>query len=152
MKRERMDVVDSRVEKGKFAVIKKGSTDYKKEEMKGYIVQSIVNNEKHGNKSLRLATIELKPGAEVPEHNSACEEIYYVLEGKGTIGVDGVDYEVEAGDVVYRAENVWHGPHRNTGDKPLKLLFVVSFPMRPSDSSDVWFRGEDKPWEPKIVE
>lgn len=140
----------SKVEKGKYAVIKKG--DCMKEQMKGYVARSLVHNEAHGIKSLRVGMLEIGPGEIVPKHNSAAEEIYYVLEGEGTIGVEGVNYGVSAGDIVYRAENIWHGPHVNTGGTTFRLLFVVSQPIRPATSGDVWFRGEKEIWKPKKLE
>ena len=141
---------ESKVEKGRFAVIKK--SDWMREQMKGYEVSSLCYNERDGIKAMRMGLVEIAPGQQVPEHNSAAEEIYYVLEGKGTIGVEGIDYEVSEGDIVYRAEDLWHGPHINTGTTPFKLLFVVSQSMKPATSADVWFKGEKDLWKPKRLD
>ena len=67
-----------------------------------------------------------------------------MLEGKGTIGVDGIDYKVKQGDIVYVSENVWHGPHVNTGNKPFRLLYVVSQTMAPSELDDACFKTEEE--------
>jgi len=133
---------ESKVVPGRYAVIKAG--DRVIEQIKGgRITNNLVYNDKHGIKSMRMGMAEIAPGEMIPEHNSSAEEIYYVLEGKGTIGVEGTNYEVGAGDIVYRAENIWHGPHINTGKNPLKLLYIVSQPMRPATAAEMWLR-EDK--------
>ena len=136
---------ESKVVLGRYAVIKAG--DRMREQTKGYITNSLVYKDKHGIKSMRMGMVEIAPGQIVPEHNSAAEEIYYVLEGKGTIGVEGTNYELGVGDIVYKAENIWHGPHINTGNTTFKLLFIVSHPMRPATSADVWFRGDKEAWK-----
>lgn len=133
-------LTETKIDKGHFAVIKNG--DCKIEKTKPYIAKSLVYHEAHGIISMRMGMVELQPNEKVPEHCSYAEEIYYVLEGEGTIGIEGTNYEVEKGDIVYKKANVWHGPHVNKGDKPLKLLFVVSQPMKPSGAEDVQFKAD----------
>ncbi len=138
---------ESKVVSGRYAVIKAG--DRMIEQIKGgRITNNLVYNDKHGIKSMRMGMAEIAPGEMVPEHNSAAEEIYYVLEGKGTIGVEGTNYEVGAGDIVYRAENIWHGPHINTGNTTFKLLYIESQPMRPATSAEMWLRGDKEACKP----
>ena len=133
---------ESKVVPGRYAIIKTG--DRMIEQIKGgRITNNLVYNDKHGIKSMRMGIAEIAPREMVPEHNSAAEEIYYVLEGQGTIGVEGTNYEVGAGDIVYRAENIWHGPHINTGNTTFKLLYIESQPMRPATATEMWLR-EDK--------
>lgn len=50
-----------------------------------------------------LGKLVLEPGAAVPEHADATEEYIHVLEGSGTITIDGVTHAVGAGSTVYMA-------------------------------------------------
>lgn len=74
-------------------------------------------------KTLIMGIVEIAPGAHSPLHKHNCEEVYYVLQGRGVLESDGVRYEVAQGYAVYNPPDV---PHRtfNTGDVPLRLLVV----------------------------
>jgi len=48
-----------------------------------------------------LARLEMEPGAAVPEHQDADEEYIHVLEGHGTIWIDGVESEVTPGATIF---------------------------------------------------
>lgn len=43
----------------------------------------------------------IEPGAGVPEHQDVDEEYIHVLEGHGTIWIDGVESEVTAGSTIF---------------------------------------------------
>jgi len=107
------------------------------EEMPGWITRSLIYNDNSGIKTMRLGMIILEPNTTVGAHRHNCEELLYILSGRGIITVDGKEYEVEKGDSVYIKENLLHGPQKNTGDKELKYLYVVSLPLRPATSEDV---------------
>lgn len=47
-----------------------------------------------------LARLELAAGASVPEHRDATEEYIHVLQGSGTMHIDGEAYEVGPGSTV----------------------------------------------------
>lgn len=73
-----------------------------------------------------LARLEMPAGGSVPLHRDATEEYIHVLEGGGTITVDGVDHEVGPGDTVYMAANAevtFQG-----ADAPLVALQVFAGP------------------------
>jgi len=53
-----------------------------------------------GDKAV-MGVLRLKPGAEIPEHEDESEEYLYVLQGTGTITVDGTDYDVEPNTGIY---------------------------------------------------
>lgn len=54
------------------------------------------------------------------------EEIYYILEGKGIVDDNGIEKEVEAGDLIYTKDMEGHAL-KNIGDTPLKFLaFIVA--------------------------
>lgn len=48
-----------------------------------------------------LGRLEMDPGAKVPQHRDATEEYVHVLEGSGTMMIDGKTYEVTAGSTIY---------------------------------------------------
>lgn len=58
-------------------------------------------------------------------------EFYYVLEGGGTITLDGEQREISAGDLVVIKPNVWH-----TSDGKMDVL-ILGVPA--GEQTDVWF-------------
>ena len=73
-----------------------------------------------------LARLEMPAGGKVPLHRDATEEYIHVLEGGGTITVDGAAHEIAAGDTVYmpaNAEVTFQG-----GDTPLVAIQVFAGP------------------------
>jgi len=103
---------------------------------------------------MRLGMCWLEPGQEVGRHGHNCDEILYVLEGKGTFVVGGEKYEAGPGDLVYVPPDAIHGGHKNTGDKFWRYLFIVGQVLQPLDSCDVCLpSGENvKPQLVKEVE
>ena len=90
-------------------------------------------------RSLCMGIVEVDPGHHTPLHKHNCEEVYYILSGRGYVEVDGIKYEVKAGDAVYIKENL---PHRifNTGEEILRyvdvagIMFVSLLPEWPTQS------------------
>ena len=74
-------------------------------------------------KSLVMGIVEIEPDSHSPKHHHNCEEVYYILEGKGEIESNGVRYPFETGDAVLNRENVQHRVF-NTGDEKLRMLVV----------------------------
>ncbi len=52
-----------------------------------------------------VARLEMEPGASVPEHQDADEEYIHVLEGHGTMWIDGVEHAVTAGATIFMPAN-----------------------------------------------
>jgi len=66
----------------------------------------------------------LPPGTSIGRHRHGDnEELYLVLEGSGTMHLDGRDFRVEAGVVVVNRRGGTHGL-RNDGNEPLRLFVV----------------------------
>jgi quercetin dioxygenase-like cupin family protein len=63
-----------------------------------------------------VGRLELDPDAIVPEHRDPTEEYLVVLEGSGTIFIDGVEHTVGAGATVFMPANALvtfqNGPER----------------------------------------
>ena len=58
----------------------------------------------HGTNAF-LGHLRMDPGASVPEHRDASEEYIYVLQGTGTITIDGKDYSLSPGTTVFMPSN-----------------------------------------------
>ena len=90
-------------------------------------------------KSLVMGIVEIEQGAHSPTHRHNCEEVYYVMQGKGEIESGGVRHKFEAGDAVLNRENVSHRVF-NTGDETIRLIvvggimFVGLLPEWPTES------------------
>lgn len=66
----------------------------------------------------------LPPGTSIGVHrHGANEEIYLVLDGEGTMTLDGETFRVGKGDVVLNRSGGEHGL-RNDGTAPLRLFVV----------------------------
>ena len=66
----------------------------------------------------------LEPGASIGEHgHDGTEEIYFVLEGKGTMILDGQEYPIEAGDLALVESGHSHGIV-NSSDSPMRVVVV----------------------------
>ncbi len=72
--------------------------------------------------------------------HSNCEEVYYVLDGHGSIESEGERFDLEAGDAVYNRENSRHRVFNTDQAKTLRLLvvggimFVGLLPQWPTES------------------
>ena len=69
---------------------------------------------------------ELEPGGWLGLHRHGPAEIYYVLEGHGTVTLDGRERDVAAGMAVFIPGDAEHGI-RNAGKTPLRFLYA--FPV-----------------------
>lgn len=58
-------------------------------------------------------------------HRHAQAEIYHILEGRGTVTVEGIDYDVEKGSTLYIPGNAEHGTV-NRHNEELKWFYVFA--------------------------
>ncbi len=79
---------------------------------------------------MTLGLLEIPPGARLLRHHHALPESYYILEGTGTLEIDGQISSVSPGATIYIAPNASHRLV-NSGPVTLRLLF-----MFPADSFD----------------
>ncbi len=76
----------------------------------------------------------LAPGCEgSPDGHPSSDEIYYVVEGTGSLRLDDDQYEVEQGQAIFVPAGVRH-TSRNTGDRPLCYFFA--YVPRPPEMTD----------------
>jgi mannose-6-phosphate isomerase-like protein (cupin superfamily) len=70
-----------------------------------------------------IGQVTLEPqGGQVPWHNQAQEEVYFVLEGVGEMCLGSERQVVESGQAVYIPSGVFH-QMTNIGDTPLRMLY-----------------------------
>lgn len=73
----------------------------------------------------------LPPGTSIGKHrHGANEELYVILEGEGTLHLEGREHRVRSGHVVVNPPGGTHGL-RNHGTGPLRIL-VVEIPLDPA--------------------
>ena len=76
-------------------------------------------------KTLIMGIVEVPPGQHSPLHRHNCEEVYYVLAGRGEVESDGERHPFEAGDAVYHRENSAHRVFNTGAADPVRLLVVA---------------------------
>ena len=82
-----------------------------------------------GIKNLTLNYAEFQPGQEFTQHvHKYSEDVIVVLKGRGNIKVEGKDYPIEEGDVIYIPPGEKHGTI--AGDEPM-IAFSCQAPPDP---------------------
>ncbi|UCB52660.1 MAG: cupin domain-containing protein [Candidatus Zixiibacteriota bacterium] len=79
-----------------------------------------------------LAHAKVKPGQSSLPHRLKTSEVYYILEGEGTMHVDDEFAAVHSGQAIYVPPNSTQHI-RNTGDSDLKFLCIVDPAWQPGD-------------------
>ena len=83
-----------------------------------------------GAEALRLLVQEYPPGGYTSGHpiHTDFEQTYYVLSGRMTVLLDGVEHQVPAGSFVFIPRGTKH-EHRNDSDEPMVFL-TINVPVR----------------------
>ena len=74
---------------------------------------------------LTAGVTDLEPGGWLGHHRHQPAEVYFVLDGVGTLTIDGEEHAVTAGAAAYIPGDSEHGI-RNTGDRPLRFFYVFA--------------------------
>ncbi len=91
-------------------------------------IQVLISSQEGPNFALRK--FSMQPGGGMPLHTNTVEHEQYVLRGRARIGIDGQDYDVQAGDVVFIPAGAPHY-YQNIGDEPFEFLCIV--PNKPDE-------------------
>lgn len=75
--------------------------------------------------SLTAGIGEMEPGDRLARHRHDPAEVYYVLEGEGTLLVEGEEHVLRAGSAVFIPGNSEHALH-NTGDETLRVFYTLA--------------------------
>ncbi len=86
--------------------------------------RGVLIDEDDGAPTFTIRRFVLEAGAEVPKHTNEVEHEQYVLQGAYTVGIEGEEYEVEAGDSLLIPAGTVHW-YRNQGDEPGAFLCAV---------------------------
>ncbi|MHC4538351.1 MAG: cupin domain-containing protein [Planctomycetota bacterium] len=105
----------------------------------------IVTKEDMGAEGFIVGCHTMDPGGGANEHIHENEaEAMFFYEGTGIALVDGREYEIEPESVMLAPPRVKHSI-RNTGEGPLKFVFVYCPPLAEHISRDEYFkRAKDK--------
>lgn len=100
----------------------------------GSTIRSLLDlsNAPVARQSLAEATIA-PGGSTVRHHHKASEEIYYLVEGSGTMEIDGEVRQVGVGDAVLIPPGAWHRITASE-DGPLRLLCACAPPWSAEDT------------------
>jgi mannose-6-phosphate isomerase-like protein (cupin superfamily) len=69
--------------------------------------------------------VVVPPGSSIGIHSHAFdnEEVYVILKGTGVMTIEGVDHEVQRGDIIVNKPGGTHGL-RNSGDEEIELIVI----------------------------
>lgn len=79
--------------------------------------------------------VTIFPGGKVPKHEHPNEEVYFVIEGAGTIEIDGHIEPIKAGEAVYVPPNHSH-ELANPKDNTQNMVFMFTY--SPATVVDHW--------------
>jgi quercetin dioxygenase-like cupin family protein len=80
-----------------------------------------------GSGNLAMGTQQLPKGSGIPVHRHPhLEEVFYVLEGSGTVTLNDVRHSCERGGTIFIPKNTWHG--FSSPDQELVLLWIMAPP------------------------
>jgi len=79
----------------------------------------------------------MEPGGVQHLHSHEPEQMYYILEGRGLMTVDGVQREVSIGDTIFFDSFAEHGLE-NIGDTMLKYLSAASPSFTLEQCEELW--------------
>lgn len=100
----------------------------------------IVTEEDMGSQGFIVGCHTMDPGGRSPEHvHEKEQEAMFFYEGTGIATIDGVEYEIRPESVMLAPAQVTHSI-RNTGDGPLKFVFVYCPPMPEHTSREKYFK------------
>jgi mannose-6-phosphate isomerase-like protein (cupin superfamily) len=100
----------------------------------------LVTEEDMGAKGFIVGCHMMDPGGGAPEHAHEEEsEAMFFYEGTGVATIDGKEYEITPESVMLAPPKVMHSI-RNTGDGPLKFVFVYCPPLPEHISREEYFK------------
>lgn len=74
-----------------------------------------------GAQHMSLFIVQFQPGGEGTVHDHMFEESYFFVSGKAEANLDGMTYEVSAGEYVWTGVGCMHG-FKNIGDTPVRWI------------------------------
>ncbi len=91
----------------------------------GRITKEIISGKNTGVNLTQLIT-----GSHFGTHyHSATEEVTYIIQGQGNLSLNGKDYPVKPGDLIYIPPNTIHD-YTSVGNETLQILVVFTPPVK----------------------
>ena len=85
----------------------------------------LLNPEESSSGRIQVGMTIVYPGCSTRGHSHADrEEVYFFTRGRGIMGADGEEWEVEAGDAFYVRPGPFHTT-RNPYDMPLEFFWIT---------------------------
>jgi mannose-6-phosphate isomerase-like protein (cupin superfamily) len=85
----------------------------------------LLNPEESSSRKIQVGMTIVYPGCSTRGHSHADrEEVYFFTRGRGIMGADGEEWEVEAGDAFYVRPGPFHTT-RNPYDMPLEFFWIT---------------------------
>lgn len=105
----------------------------------------IVTEKDMGAQGFIVGCHMMDPGGGAPEHiHEEEQEAMFFYEGSGIATIDGVEYKIEPESVMIAPPKIKHCI-RNTGNGPLKFVFIYCPPLPEHISREEYFkRAKDK--------
>lgn len=105
----------------------------------------IVTEKDMGAQGFIVGCHMMDPGGGAPEHiHEKEQEAMFFYEGSGIATIDGVEYKIEPESVMIAPPKIKHCI-RNTGNGPLKFVFIYCPPLPEHISREEYFkRAKDK--------
>ena len=126
-KEEREQYEKNKMEAPYFRTFEKDGVSYPIPDLIGSTRLIAVDQDTVGANELTFGFSEFSPATSVHKSHTHpdCEEIMYILEGRGIGGVNGVSAILEPGDILFvpKGEEHWFS---NPFDEPCKFLFLYS--------------------------
>lgn len=91
----------------------------------GGLVKRLVHPTTVGSDKLAVSICYLNPGEEIIRHDHTYEEAYFILQGTGTMFLDGQEFQLVPNMSVYVPAGKEHG-QVNDGSEPLVILCSLS--------------------------
>ncbi len=106
----------------------------------GSTIRSILDRSNAPVQAQSLAEASLPPGSATQRHfHKLSEELYFLLEGSGSMEIDGESRPVGPGDAILIPPGAWH-QITATGTLALRFLCCCAPPY---DHSDTYFEPSD---------
>lgn len=102
----------------------KAGEAFKLAQLLPYEKGSIVNMDVASNDAMKFVIMAFDEGTGLTPHRAPGDAIIFALEGKATIGYEGQDYPIEAGENFRFAKNGLHSVTAN-GQFKMALLLVL---------------------------
>jgi mannose-6-phosphate isomerase-like protein (cupin superfamily) len=100
----------------------------------------VVTEEDMGAQGFIVGCHTMDPGGHSPQHiHENAQEAMFFYQGVGVATIDGVEYEIRPESVMLAPPQVTHSI-RNTGDGPLKFVFVYCPPLPEHVSRAEYFK------------